>query len=89
MQMSGLAGCLTTFPRTFLNWMPYSKLESCQTLSSVSETVMEIRVRDTGTIPYKQVVVLLKYLEVSLYLSSVSVHVSLDLNVLNSFEEIV
>lgn len=87
MQMSGLAGCLTTFPRTFPKWMPYRKLESCQTSSSVSETVMDMRVRDTETVHHKQDV-LCKYTDLSSCLSSVSVHVSVR-NVLNSFEEIV
>lgn len=84
-----LAGCLTTFPRTFPKWISYRKLESCQTSSSVSATVIAIRVRDTETVLHKRNVVLFEYVDLSIYLSSVSVHVSLHLNVLNSFEEIV
>ena len=53
MQMLGLAGCLITFQRTSPKWVPYSKLETCQTSYSVSETVMEIRVQDTETITNK------------------------------------
>lgn len=41
---SGLAGCLTTSPRTSPKWKHYNKPESVQISSSVSKTVTEIRV---------------------------------------------